>query len=309
VIAQTLQPVLNTRNDSPIRFLGLPTAMRATSETTNGAFGLVEQLMMPPGFASPYHVHHVEDEAFYVLEGEIAFVCGGTWMTAGPGAYVFGPRNIPHGFKVVGDTAARMLLLCAPAGFEKFVLDLSEPEPAPGMPAAPPDMARLVATAAKYHIDILGSLPESPESLTRAQERAVTTHSPSAVPTKDAVDRVRDQHIAAVNAGDVEAAVNLFASGGVFLPPGQPALQGTPAIRAWFTHVFTNFRIEGFGLQPEALEAHGDVMIEHGSWKAAFQPIDGSPHLTAGGTYLTVYARLSNGDVRMIRDTFNGMPG
>ena len=159
MIAQTLQPVLNTRNDSPFRFLGLPTAMRATGETTNGAFGLVEQWQIPPGFASPYHVHHLEDEAFYVLEGEIAFVCGDAWVTAGPGAYVFGPRNIPHGFKVVSDTAARMLLLCAPAGFEQFVLDLSEPE---GVPPSPPDMATLVATAAKYHIDILGPLPDSP---------------------------------------------------------------------------------------------------------------------------------------------------
>lgn len=160
MIARELQPVLNTRHDSPFRFLGLPTAMLATSETTNGAFGLVEQWMIPPGFASPYHVHRLEDEAFYVLEGEMAFVCGGKWLTAGPGSYVFGPRNVPHGFKVMGDTAARMLLLCAPAGFEKFVLDLSEPEPAPGVPPAPPDIPKLVATAAKYQIDILGPLPE-----------------------------------------------------------------------------------------------------------------------------------------------------
>ena len=164
MIAQTLQPVLNTRHDSPFRFLGMPTAMRATGETTNGAFGLVESWMMPPGFATPYHVHRLEDEAFYVLEGEFAVVCGGAWMTAGPGTYVFGPRNIPHGFKVVSDTPARLLLLCAPAGFEKFVLDLSEPEPAPGTPTAPPDMAKLVATAAKYHINILGPLPDSPDT-------------------------------------------------------------------------------------------------------------------------------------------------
>jgi uncharacterized protein (TIGR02246 family) len=129
------------------------------------------------------------------------------------------------------------------------------------------------------------------------------------VPTKEAVDRTRNQHIAAVNAGDVEAAINLFAPEGVFLPPGQPALQGIPAIRDWFTHVFGGFHVRGFDIQPTAVEPHGDVMIEHGSWNATFQPKDGSPHLPAGGTYLTVYARLSNGDVRMIRDTFTGMPG
>src|SRR5579871_4661523 len=136
----TLQPYMNTRGDAAFRFLGLPSLMRSTSETTNGAFGLMEHWSMPPGFASPYHTHHLEDEAFYVLEGQVAFVCDGKWMTAKPGDYVFGPREIPHGFKVVGSTPARILLLCAPAGFEQFVLELSVPL----ADATPPDMARLM---------------------------------------------------------------------------------------------------------------------------------------------------------------------
>ena len=156
MITPSLQPYVNTREDSAFRFLGLPTLMRSTSETTNAAFGLMEHWSMPPGFASPYHVHHLEDEAFYVLEGEIAFVCDGKWIKGGPGAYVFGPREIPHGFKVIGTTPARMLLMCAPAGFERFILELSEDLTSP---AAPPDMAKLVALAAKYKIDILGPLP------------------------------------------------------------------------------------------------------------------------------------------------------
>jgi steroid delta-isomerase-like uncharacterized protein len=158
--AQALQPYLNTREDSVFRFLGQPTVMRSTGETTNGAFGLMEHWSMPPGFTSPYHTHHREDEAFYVLEGEIAFVCDGAWLRGGPGAWVFGPRELAHGFKVVGDTPARMLLLCAPAGFEHFVLELG----VPFNDVAPPDMAKLMETAAKYHIDIHGPLPQEPEN-------------------------------------------------------------------------------------------------------------------------------------------------
>ncbi len=154
----TNQPYLNTRADAAFRFLGIPTLMRSTAETTNGAFGLMEHWSMPPGFASPYHTHHLEDEAFYVIEGELAVVVDGKWLKAGPGTYVFGPREIPHGFKVVGDVPVRMLLLCAPGGFEQFVLELSEPDSA--LPPAPPDMAKLMAAAAKYKIDILGPLPE-----------------------------------------------------------------------------------------------------------------------------------------------------
>ena len=153
MIAQTLQPYVSTAEESLIYFLGLPTLLRATGQTTNGAFGLVEQTM-PPGFASPYHTHRLEDEAFYVLDGEMAFVSDGNWTIAGQGTFVFGPRNIPHGFKVIGDAPARMLLLCAPGAFAEFVVEMSEPVP------APPDMAKLMALAAKYSIDILGPLPE-----------------------------------------------------------------------------------------------------------------------------------------------------
>ena len=55
--------------------------MKSTGESTNGAFGLIEQLI-PAGFASPYHIHHLEDEAFYVLEGEVMFVRDGKWLKA-----------------------------------------------------------------------------------------------------------------------------------------------------------------------------------------------------------------------------------
>ncbi len=160
MIAKEQQPYLNTREDSAFRFLGLPTLMRSTRETTNGAFGLMEHWAMPPGFASPYHTHHLEDEAFYVLEGQVAFVCDGKWLQAGPGTYVFGPREIPHGFKIKGNTPARMLLLCAPGGFEGFVVEqaMSITEP-----PSPPDMAKLIALAQKYHIEIHGPLPEEPE--------------------------------------------------------------------------------------------------------------------------------------------------
>lgn len=159
MITSTLRPYMNTREDPAFRFLGVPTLMRSTGETSGGAFGLLEHWSMPPDFGSPYHVHHLEDEAFYVLEGEMAFICDGKWVKGGPGTYVFGPREIPHGFKVIGTAPARMLLMCSPAGFERFVLELREDL---ASPAAPPDMAKLVAVAAKHSIDILGPLPEGP---------------------------------------------------------------------------------------------------------------------------------------------------
>jgi quercetin dioxygenase-like cupin family protein len=139
------------------RFLGLTTLFHASAKSTNGGFGLVEHPSMHPGFATPYHVHHREDEAFYVIDGEVAFILDGNWKRGGPGAFVYGPREIPHGFKVVGDTPARMLILCAPGGFENFVVELGQPL---DDPPAPPDMQKLIAAATRAGIDILGPLPE-----------------------------------------------------------------------------------------------------------------------------------------------------
>ena len=155
------QPFLNTRDAEAFRFLGVPTLIRSSAETTNGAFGLIEHWDMQPGFASPYHTHHNEDESFYVIEGEVAFVCCGKWLKAGPGTFVYGPREIPHGFKAIGNVPARMLILCNPGGFEHFVLEQITPL---AEPPSPPDMGKLMALAAKYGIDIHGPLPAEPEA-------------------------------------------------------------------------------------------------------------------------------------------------
>jgi len=56
-------------------FLGTLMILPATAEQTQGAFGLIEQIL-PPGFAPRLHVHHNEDEAFYLVEGEASFTCG-----------------------------------------------------------------------------------------------------------------------------------------------------------------------------------------------------------------------------------------
>jgi steroid delta-isomerase-like uncharacterized protein len=150
------QPFLNLRTENEFVFLGLPTMVRAAANGTSGAFGLVEHQQMPPGFESPYHLHHKEDEAFYVLSGQMAFVVDGKWVQASAGSFVYGPREVAHGFKVIGDNPASMLLLCTPGGFEKFVIELGTSRDAT---PAPPDMAALMAVAARFEIDILGPLP------------------------------------------------------------------------------------------------------------------------------------------------------
>jgi quercetin dioxygenase-like cupin family protein len=149
-------PYLGTLDERDARwFLGQRTWVRATAAQTGGTLGLVEHIMTPGG-GSPYHVHHNEDEEFYVIDGEVRFFSDGESSVLGPGGFAFLPREIPHGFRVEGDANARILLMATPGGFEGFVAELSTPEP----PDGPPDMAMLMQAAARYSIDILGPLPE-----------------------------------------------------------------------------------------------------------------------------------------------------
>jgi quercetin dioxygenase-like cupin family protein len=151
---------LGKNEGQAVWFLNTLTVVKATAKETNGAFGLVEEVAAA-GFASPYHVHHAEDETFYLIEGELEFISGGRRLAGGPGFFVFLPRDVPHGFRVVGTSPARFLIFAAPAGFEGFVIEMGEPASSLTLPApTAPDMERLIAVAAKYQIEILGPLPQ-----------------------------------------------------------------------------------------------------------------------------------------------------
>jgi quercetin dioxygenase-like cupin family protein len=138
-----------------VRFLGLPTWIKADRDLTNGHFSLIEQVI-PPGFESPWHVHRSEDESFYVLEGEMLVILEGSRFLLQAGDFAFGPRGIPHGFRIEGNKPARILLMTTGSDFADFITETSTPSDAP--PAAP-DMALLMAAAERRNIAILGPLP------------------------------------------------------------------------------------------------------------------------------------------------------
>lgn len=142
--------------------LGALLIVKAGAADTGGAFTLYDSLTAP-GVASPWHRHANEDELFYVLDGEVECLWGeggAEHRLAGPGSTVFLPREVPHGFRVVGDEPCRMLVLLSPGGLEEFFADVGRPADALELP--PPtdvDMASVVETAAAYDLDILGRPP------------------------------------------------------------------------------------------------------------------------------------------------------
>jgi quercetin dioxygenase-like cupin family protein len=73
------------------------------------------------------HTHDGEDEIFYVLQGEVEFWCGGETFRVGPNGFVFLPRNIEHGYTILNDGEARLLVVVAPPRWGESIEAEGEP--------------------------------------------------------------------------------------------------------------------------------------------------------------------------------------
>ncbi|HTT96108.1 MAG TPA: quercetin 2,3-dioxygenase [Solirubrobacterales bacterium] len=132
------------------------TIIKARAADTDGEFGLIETVA-PPGFSPPRHVHAHEDETFWVLEGELTVVCGEETITAGPGAMVFLPRGVPHGYRVDGELPARFTTLITPGGMEEFFARVGRPAEGPGLPpAGPVDVEAMARWSAEFGMKLVG---------------------------------------------------------------------------------------------------------------------------------------------------------
>jgi mannose-6-phosphate isomerase-like protein (cupin superfamily) len=148
--------VLGPGEGSAVWFLRNRMTIKATAETTGGAYGLLESYIAP-GFSPPLHVHHNEDETFWVLEGTLTMRCGDRTYAAPAGSYVFLPRDVPHTFVVEGGSPARMLTLLTPGGGERVFVEGGRPAEADGLPPVEPlDIEKLRRAGQKYGTEIVG---------------------------------------------------------------------------------------------------------------------------------------------------------
>ena len=152
----TCTVALGPGEGTPLWFLTNRITMKATARTTGGAYALFEALL-PAGFSPPMHIHHREDETFWVLEGHVTVRCGDETFHAGPGGYVFAPRGVPHTFVIEGGAPGRLLTLLTPGGSEAFFAEAGRAAEGPGLPPpAPPDLERLAGIAARFDMEFVG---------------------------------------------------------------------------------------------------------------------------------------------------------
>ncbi len=139
--------------------VGALSTIKASAEQTAGAYAIVEDLA-PKGEGAPPHLHRADDEAFYVLEGNVTFFLGeNPPIHASSGAFLHLPGGTVHGFEVTSDTA-RYLVITTPQ-HERFYRALCEPAQARELPPDRPwDMDKIMAACEQHGVEFADQ-PES----------------------------------------------------------------------------------------------------------------------------------------------------
>ena len=137
-------------------FNALMTTVASTAET-GGAYSLTEHLVTAAS-NPPMHVQVDEEEAFYILEGEVEFEVDGQVVLATPGTFALVARGAAHTFRVLTDTA-RMLVICSGKptdNLEDFFLGMGQPATERKLPQpAAPNVERLVELCARTGIELV----------------------------------------------------------------------------------------------------------------------------------------------------------
>jgi quercetin dioxygenase-like cupin family protein len=111
-----LSPLWREPDTGPtLDVLGVTHIYKAMANDTGQHFSVWESIV-PPGAGAPAHTHTREDEAFYVLSGEVLIELEGAAdpLRLGPGGFLFAPRNRRHGYRNIGTVAARLLVFAIP---------------------------------------------------------------------------------------------------------------------------------------------------------------------------------------------------
>jgi len=136
------------KGQGPLNIFGDLISVKLSGADTEGACSVMEDVTQP-NEGPPLHVHHREDEGFYILEGDYVFEIDGRRQEAHAGDFLWAPRRIPHCFQNVGSKPGRILLTVEPAGLENFFAELAAIE-------GPPDPAAVAPIFEKYGLELLG---------------------------------------------------------------------------------------------------------------------------------------------------------
>ena len=140
-----MNPVILQPGEGERIAAGASTAvMKATAETTDGAFSISEATFPAGMNGPPPHAHGYTTDTFYVLEGTLHVTVGDREIDASAGSYILVPPGVVHTFANISDEPVRFLNISAPGGLEKYLRDRADATRSGTMPGTS-DFAAIVA--------------------------------------------------------------------------------------------------------------------------------------------------------------------
>lgn len=132
----------------------------ASAGETGGTFGM-SLVTQPAGAATPLHIHTREAEAFYVLDGNLAYRADEETYQLSAGSFIYLPRGVPHAFRVTGTESARFLALVVPSDLMTLYDQVGRPAPEHRLPqpdetSLPEDIQRWLEAAPRYGLSVIG---------------------------------------------------------------------------------------------------------------------------------------------------------
>lgn len=156
VLDNTASSVLETGQGESFWLLGDFYAIKTTSGQTGGAYSITE-IQSFPGNGPPPHIHHKEDECFYIVEGAFSVILGDRVFDVADGDFIRIPRGTPHAYRNVGAIPGKMLVILSPGGFERMWAELGQPGSLKRPPKDDPSaLNRFLALAPGYGLEICG---------------------------------------------------------------------------------------------------------------------------------------------------------
>ena len=150
---QIPQPVIRLPGDNTgVVLRGEPMAFLVTGKDTKHTS--MFDWTIPPGFATGLHVHRVQEETFYMLEGACEWWVGDRVVRATPGTYLFIPPGVPHNITNVSEKPARVLMTVSPPGHEHYFEELA----ALAAGSGPPDAKAIGQLRVRYDTEQLSAL-------------------------------------------------------------------------------------------------------------------------------------------------------
>jgi quercetin dioxygenase-like cupin family protein len=135
-----------------VTLAGKPLAFLVTGEDTKHTS--MFDWTLPAGFSTGLHVHRVQEETFYVLEGECEWQVDGRTVRATPGTYLFLPPGVPHDIRNTSDKPARMIMTVSPPGHEHYFEELAKFAAS----GSRPDAKAIAELRSRYDTDQLSAL-------------------------------------------------------------------------------------------------------------------------------------------------------